>query len=142
MPPFLFLFFLPSSFYFLKKPNFTQGAVGVSIDNFSSLVVSCRALGRILGFLSHELLLENVHLQAAVMFTFVFQIATKIIKFMIDNFGVSNLFGRDNYEYYARITGSILKVENDWIIYFKYPLKSMSSEYTFYIFAFSNHEIN
>lgn len=40
---------------------------------------------------------------------------------MIDNFGVSNLFGRENYEYYARITGRILKVEEDWIYNFRYP---------------------
>lgn len=34
-----------------------------------------------------------------------------IMKFLIDNFGVSNLFGRENYEYYARISGRVLKVE-------------------------------
>ena len=45
----------------------------------------------------------------------------RIMKFLIDNFGVSNLFGRDNYEYYARITGRILKVEEDWIFSFRYP---------------------
>ncbi|KAK6620467.1 hypothetical protein RUM43_014284 [Polyplax serrata] len=50
-----------------------------------------------------------------------FKVATKIMKFMIDNFGVSNLFGRENYEYYARITGRILKVEEDWIYNFRYP---------------------
>lgn len=50
-----------------------------------------------------------------------FKVATKIMKFMIDNFGVSNLFGRENYEYYARITGRILKVEEDWIFSFRYP---------------------
>lgn len=49
------------------------------------------------------------------------QVATKIMKFLIDNFGVSNLFGRENYEYYARITGRILKVEEDWIFSFRYP---------------------
>ena len=43
------------------------------------------------------------------------------MKFLIDNFGVSNLFGRENYEYYARITGRILKVEEDWIFSFRYP---------------------
>jgi hypothetical protein len=50
-----------------------------------------------------------------------FKMATKIMKFLIDNFGVSNLFGRENYEYYARITGRILKVEEDWIFSFRYP---------------------
>jgi Rho GTPase-activating protein 20 len=47
------------------------------------------------------------------------QIATKIMKFLIDNFGASNLFGRQNYEFYARITGRILKVEEDWIFSFR-----------------------
>jgi hypothetical protein len=53
--------------------------------------------------------------------------ATRIITFLIDNFGVTNLFGRENYEYYAKITGRILKVENDWIICFRYPVDSMKS---------------
>lgn len=44
-----------------------------------------------------------------------------IMKFLIDNFGVSNLFGRDNYEYYAKISGRVLKVEENWIFAFKYP---------------------
>ncbi|KAG5325352.1 RHG20 protein, partial [Pseudoatta argentina] len=56
-----------------------------------------------------------------------FKIATRITKFMIDNFGVSNLFGRDNYEYYARITGRILKVEEDWIFSFRYPPETLVS---------------
>ncbi|XP_046395097.1 uncharacterized protein LOC124162565, partial [Ischnura elegans] len=50
-----------------------------------------------------------------------FKVATRIMKFLIDNFGVSNLFGRENYEFYARITGRILKVEEDWIFSFRYP---------------------
>lgn len=50
-----------------------------------------------------------------------FKVATRVMKFMIDNFGVSNLFGRENYEFYARITGRILKVEEDWIFSFRYP---------------------
>jgi hypothetical protein len=56
-----------------------------------------------------------------------FQVATKIMKFLIDNFGVSNLFGRDNYEYYARITGRILRVEEDWIFSFRYPPDALVS---------------
>lgn len=31
------------------------------------------------------------------------------------------MFGRENYEYYARLTGRILKVEDEWI-FFTYPL--------------------
>ena len=48
------------------------------------------------------------------------------MKFLIDNFGVSNLFGRSNYEYYARITGRILKVEEEWIFAFRYPPDTLS----------------
>ncbi|XP_072159846.1 uncharacterized protein RhoGAP71E isoform X2 [Bemisia tabaci] len=49
-----------------------------------------------------------------------FKTATQITKFLIDNFGARNLFGRANYEFYARITGRILKVEDEWI-YSWYP---------------------
>ena len=31
-----------------------------------------------------------------------------------------DLLGRENYEYYARLTGRILKVEDEWI-FFTYP---------------------
>ena len=34
------------------------------------------------------------------------------------------LFGRENYEYYARLTGRILKVEDEWI-FFTYPLDNL-----------------
>jgi Rho GTPase-activating protein 20 len=61
------------------------------------------------------------------------QIATKIMKFLIDNFGASNLFGRQNYEFYARITGRILKVEEDWIFSFRYPPNTMVSRELFII---------
>lgn len=43
------------------------------------------------------------------------------MKFLIDNFGACNLFGRPNYEFYARITGRILKVEDEWIFSFRFP---------------------
>jgi hypothetical protein len=55
------------------------------------------------------------------------QVATRIMQFLIDNFGVSNLFGRHNYEFYARITGRILKVEEDWIFSFRYPPDTLVS---------------
>lgn len=54
-----------------------------------------------------------------------FKAATRVTQFLIDNFGVSNLFGRDNYEYYARLTGRVLKVEEDWIFAFRYPPDSL-----------------
>ena len=49
------------------------------------------------------------------------------MKFLIENFGVTNLYGRNNYEYYARITGRILKIEEDWIFSFRYPPDSVVS---------------
>lgn len=54
-------------------------------------------------------------------------VATTIIKFLIDNFGICNLFGRENYEYYARISGRVLKVEDNYIFAFKYPPDTLLS---------------
>ena len=51
---------------------------------------------------------------------FLFQLATKVTTFFIEHFGMRDLFGRENYEYYARLTGRILKVEDEWI-FFTYP---------------------
>lgn len=48
-----------------------------------------------------------------------FKLATLVTQFLIDNFGVSDLFGRENYEYYARISGRLLRVEANWIIAYK-----------------------
>ncbi|XP_067643272.1 uncharacterized protein RhoGAP71E isoform X7 [Eurosta solidaginis] len=50
-----------------------------------------------------------------------FKVATKIMKQIIDKFATHDLFGRENYEYYARVTGRILKVQDDWICSFQYP---------------------
>ncbi|KAA0196034.1 hypothetical protein HAZT_HAZT003365 [Hyalella azteca] len=55
-----------------------------------------------------------------------FKVATQIMQFIVDNFGASNLFGRENYEYYARITGRVmLRVEEDWIFAYRYPRDSL-----------------
>ena len=40
-----------------------------------------------------------------------------------------DLFGRENYEYYAKLTGRILKVEDEWI-FFTYPPASYGSSST------------
>lgn len=40
---------------------------------------------------------------------------------MIDHFAVYDLFGRENYEYYARVTGRVLRVQDEWICSFRYP---------------------
>lgn len=53
-----------------------------------------------------------------------FQVATKIMKQMIDQFTSFDLFGRDNYEYYARVTGRVLRVQDEWICSFSYPAPS------------------
>merc|ERR1719431_535796 len=50
-----------------------------------------------------------------------FKLATKATSYFIEHFGMRDLFGRENYEYYARLTGRILKVEDEWI-FFTYPL--------------------
>merc|ERR1712226_1502489 len=44
-------------------------------------------------------------------------LATQIVTFFIEHFGMRDLFGRENYEYYARLTGRILKVEDEWIFF-------------------------
>merc|ERR1719356_1233925 len=50
-----------------------------------------------------------------------FKLATRAVSYFIEHFGMRELFGRENYEYYARLTGRILKVEDEWI-FFTYPL--------------------
>jgi len=55
-----------------------------------------------------------------------FKLATRITTFFIQHFGMRDLFGRENYEYYARLTGRILKVEDEWT-FFTYPPVSFSS---------------
>lgn len=50
------------------------------------------------------------------------QVATQIMKQMIDQFAVYDLFGRENYEYYARVTGRVLRVQDEWICSFRYPI--------------------
>ena len=49
--------------------------------------------------------------------TLLFQLATKAVSYFIEHFGMRDLFGRDNYEYYARLTGRILKVEGGTMAY-------------------------
>lgn len=46
------------------------------------------------------------------------------MKQMIDQFASFDLFGRDNYEYYARVTGRVLRVQDEWICSFRYPAPS------------------
>lgn len=46
------------------------------------------------------------------------------MKLMIDQFTFFDLFGHDNYEFYARVTGRILRVQGEWICSFRYPAPS------------------
>ncbi|XP_066253986.1 uncharacterized protein RhoGAP71E isoform X1 [Euwallacea similis] len=48
-------------------------------------------------------------------------VASKVMKHLIEEFASSNLFGRDNYEYYARVTGRVLRVQGEWICSFQFP---------------------
>ncbi|XP_052873248.1 uncharacterized protein LOC128278558 [Anopheles cruzii] len=50
-----------------------------------------------------------------------FKVATKIMKQMIEQFTDCYLFGRVNYEYYVRVTGRVLRVQDEWICSFRYP---------------------
>ncbi|XP_063708354.1 unconventional myosin-IXAb isoform X1 [Culicoides brevitarsis] len=50
-----------------------------------------------------------------------FKVATRIMKHMIDKFAEFDLFGRENYEYYARVTGRVLRVQDEWFCSFRYP---------------------
>lgn len=50
-----------------------------------------------------------------------FREASRSVAFMIRNFGRTNLFPRENYEFYARITGRTLRVDENWQFSFHYP---------------------
>lgn len=49
------------------------------------------------------------------------------MKQMIDQFADFDLFGRDNYEYYARVTGRVIRVQEEWICSFRYPVTPRES---------------
>ncbi|KAL0868429.1 hypothetical protein ABMA27_007931 [Loxostege sticticalis] len=48
-------------------------------------------------------------------------VATRIMRQLIEQFSAGDLFGRENYEYYARVTGRILRVKDEWICSFRDP---------------------
>ena len=83
--------------------NMTAEALGVSVA--PSFFHTCVSAGKIVS-------MDDVER---------FKDATAAISYIIDNFGMRNLFGRENYEYYARLTGRILKIEDE-CIFFTYPL--------------------
>ena len=65
-----------------------------------------------------------------------FQLATKAVSYFIEHFGMRELFGRENYEYYARLTGRILKVEviNSLINPFIYIIIIFQDEWIFFTY--------
>ncbi|KAF5287227.1 hypothetical protein FQA39_LY16004 [Lamprigera yunnana] len=50
-----------------------------------------------------------------------FKVATRVMKHLIEEFASADLFGRENYEFYARVTGRVLRVQGEWICSFQYP---------------------
>ena len=59
--------------------------------------------------------------------------AAKVLKLMIDDFGVACLFGRNNLTYFAEITGTCLKVQEQFRYEYRYPVDdSEASEYRFF----------
>jgi len=87
----------------VNETNMTAQALGVSVaPSFFHTCVSTGKTAR----------MEDVER---------FKHATKATSYFIEHFGMRDLFGRENYEYYARLTGRILKVEDEWI-FFTYPL--------------------
>jgi hypothetical protein len=50
-----------------------------------------------------------------------FRVASEVVTMIIKNFGYSNLFPRENYEFYARITGRTLRLDDNWQFTFQYP---------------------
>lgn len=66
------------------------------------------------------------------------------MKLMIDQFTFFDLFGHDNYEFYARVTGRILRVQGEWICSFRYPAPSrgISKKKIFFFFFFGIDRIH
>ncbi|KAI1703857.1 rhoGAP domain-containing protein [Ditylenchus destructor] len=55
-----------------------------------------------------------------------FKMASQVIARIIEGFGYTNLFPRECYEFYARITGRTLKVDEHWHFTFQYPSNAFS----------------
>ncbi|VDM54112.1 unnamed protein product [Angiostrongylus costaricensis] len=56
-----------------------------------------------------------------------FKLASEVVKNIIASFGHINLFPRECYEFYARITGRTLRVDENWLFSFQYPSSVASS---------------
>jgi hypothetical protein len=56
-----------------------------------------------------------------------FRIASEVVTKIIRGFGFTNLFPRECYEFYARITGRTLRVDDNWLFTFQYPASESRS---------------
>lgn len=54
-----------------------------------------------------------------------FRLASTIIAFVVQNFGAPNLFAREGYEFYARITGRTLRLDSRSHFTFQYPARAL-----------------
>lgn len=93
-----------------QKTGMTSEAIGVSVA--PSFFHSCCHDGR-------TAKMEDV---------MKFKVASKIVKHLIEEFASTNLFGRENYEFYARVTGRVLRVQGEWICSFQYPATSIKEQ--------------
>uniref|UniRef100_A0A914Y366 Rho-GAP domain-containing protein n=1 Tax=Panagrolaimus superbus TaxID=310955 RepID=A0A914Y366_9BILA len=57
-----------------------------------------------------------------------FKLASQVISKIIQGFGYTNLFPRECYEFYARITGRTLRVDEHWHFTFQYPSNTLNSK--------------
>ncbi|GMS84297.1 hypothetical protein PENTCL1PPCAC_6472, partial [Pristionchus entomophagus] len=56
-----------------------------------------------------------------------FKLASQVVSSIISSFGHTNLFPRECYEFYARITGRTLRINDNWLFTFQMPSKFSSS---------------
>uniref|UniRef100_A0A8R1UG62 Rho-GAP domain-containing protein n=1 Tax=Pristionchus pacificus TaxID=54126 RepID=A0A8R1UG62_PRIPA len=56
-----------------------------------------------------------------------FKLASQVVSSIIASFGHTNLFPRECYEFYARITGRTLRINDNWLFTFQMPSKFSSS---------------
>eukprot|EP00080_Pristionchus_pacificus_P001185 PDM61205.1 hypothetical protein PRIPAC_50647 [Pristionchus pacificus] len=52
-----------------------------------------------------------------------FKLASQVVSSIIASFGHTNLFPRECYEFYARITGRTLRINDNWLFTFQMPSK-------------------
>ena len=62
-----------------------------------------------------------VHFQAKLEDVQRFKLASQVVQFIITSFGHTALFPRECYEFYARITGRTLRIDENYQFTFQYP---------------------